>query len=75
MHTVSTSQGVLTLTSHSAVAGPISASARTSLETQLRALFSRLAERVSSIEAGEPDYLISNFINGIKRMPVSVSPQ
>jgi cytochrome P450 len=41
--------------------------------TQLRALFSRLAERVSSIEAGEPDYLVSNFINGVKRMPVKVT--
>ena len=41
--------------------------------TQLRALFSRLAERVVSIESGEPDYLVSNFINGIKRMPVKVS--
>jgi cytochrome P450 len=41
--------------------------------TQLRALFSRLAERVSSIEAGEPDYLVSNFINGIKRMPAHVT--
>ena len=41
--------------------------------TQLRALFSRLAERVSSMECGEPDYLVSNFINGIKRMPVKVS--
>jgi cytochrome P450 len=41
--------------------------------TQLRALFSRLAERVSSIETGEPDYLVSNFINGIKRMPANVT--
>jgi cytochrome P450 len=40
---------------------------------QLRAVFSRLAERVASIEAGEPDYLISNFIHGIKRMPVRVT--
>jgi cytochrome P450 len=40
---------------------------------QLRSLFSRLAERASSIECGEPDYLVSNFINGIKRMPVKVS--
>jgi cytochrome P450 len=40
---------------------------------QLRALFSRLAAKVSSIECGEPDYLVSNFINGIKRMPVKVS--
>ena len=40
--------------------------------TQLRALFSRLAERVLSIETGKPDFLVSNFINGIKRMPVRV---
>jgi len=37
-------------------------------------LFSRLAERVRTIEAGEPDYLISNFVDGIKRMPVTVTP-
>jgi cytochrome P450 len=41
--------------------------------TQLRALLSRLAQRVSSIETGEPDYLVSNFINGIKRMPASIT--
>ena len=41
---------------------------------QLRGLFSRLAERVRTIEAGEPDYLISNFVDGIKRMPVTVTP-
>lgn len=40
--------------------------------TQLRALFSRLAERVLSIESGKPDFLVSNFINGIKRMPARV---
>jgi cytochrome P450 len=40
---------------------------------QLRSLFSRLAQRVSSFECGEPDYLVSNFINGIKRMPVKLS--
>jgi cytochrome P450 len=39
---------------------------------QLRALFTRLSERVSAIDAGEPDFLVSNFINGIKRMPVTV---
>jgi cytochrome P450 len=41
--------------------------------TQLRALFSRLAERAVAIEAGEPEYLKSNFVNGIKRMPVLVT--
>jgi cytochrome P450 len=35
---------------------------------QLRVLFSRLADRVQSFEAGEPAYLVSNFIHGIKRM-------
>ena len=40
---------------------------------QLRALFARLSDRASTIEAGEPDFLVSNFINGIKRMPVTVT--
>jgi cytochrome P450 len=39
---------------------------------ELRALFTRLAERATSIEVGEPDYLVSNFFNGIKAMPVRV---
>jgi cytochrome P450 len=42
---------------------------------QLRALFTRLAERVTNIEVGEPDHLTSNFSNGIKRMPVSLTPR
>ena len=41
---------------------------------QLRAVFTRLVERVSSIEVGEPAYLTSNFIHGVKRMPVTVTP-
>jgi cytochrome P450 len=40
---------------------------------QLRALFSRLALRAKTIEVGEPAYLISNFVNGIKRMPVTIT--
>jgi cytochrome P450 len=43
--------------------------------TQLRALFTRLVERAATIEVGVADYLISNFVNGIKRMPVTVSPR
>ena len=39
---------------------------------ELRGLFSRLTERVASIEAGEPRYIVSNFFNGIKGMPVKV---
>jgi cytochrome P450 len=42
---------------------------------QLRALFNRLADRVIAIDAGEPAYLTSNFSNGIKRMPVRVTPR
>lgn len=42
---------------------------------ELRALFTRLAERVASIEVGEPSYLASSFFNGITRMPVKVMTQ
>jgi cytochrome P450 len=42
---------------------------------ELRALFARLAERVTSIEVGEPSYLASSFFNGITRMPVRVMTQ
>ncbi|MFL5826732.1 MAG: cytochrome P450 [Thermoleophilaceae bacterium] len=37
--------------------------------TQLRCIFSELLTRLPDIEAGEPEYLMGNFINGIKRMP------
>jgi cytochrome P450 len=40
---------------------------------QLLALFRRLSVRVASFEVGEPAYLLSNFIHGIKRMPVTVT--
>ena len=42
---------------------------------QLRAVFTRLVERAASVEAGAPDYLTSNFVHGIKRMPVTVTPR
>ncbi|MBL7550725.1 cytochrome P450 [Frankia sp. AgB1.9] len=41
--------------------------------SQLRALFTRLAERAETIEAGQAAYLTSNFVNGIKRMPVTIT--
>jgi cytochrome P450 len=41
---------------------------------ELRAVFSRLAERVEGFTAGEPDHLTSSFVNGIKRMSVEVTP-
>jgi cytochrome P450 len=39
--------------------------------TQLRALFHQLFERVPKLEVGDPEYLVSNFISGIKRLPCS----
>jgi cytochrome P450 len=39
---------------------------------ELSALFSQLAERVTAIEAGEPSYIVSDFFNGIRDMPVRV---
>ena len=39
---------------------------------ELSALFARLAERVTAIETGEPSYIVSDFFNGIKGMPVKV---
>jgi cytochrome P450 len=41
---------------------------------QLKALFSELLTRLEGIRVGEPEYLTGNFINGIKRMPVSFTP-
>jgi cytochrome P450 len=40
---------------------------------QLRALFSCLARQAVELDAGEPAYLVSNFVNGIKRMPVTIA--
>jgi cytochrome P450 len=42
--------------------------------TQLRSIFGELLSRLPDIEAGEPEYLVGNFINGIKRMPCSFTP-
>ncbi|HTK62280.1 MAG TPA: cytochrome P450 [Pseudonocardia sp.] len=43
--------------------------------TQLRALFDEILRRVPDFAVGEPEYLAGNFINGIKRLPVSVKPR
>jgi cytochrome P450 len=40
---------------------------------QLRAIFEQVLHRLPGIEVGEPEYLTSNFINGIKRLPVRQS--
>lgn len=43
---------------------------------QLKAILSELFRRLPDIEAvGEPDYLTSNFINGIKRQQVRFTPE
>ncbi|MHC5794835.1 cytochrome P450 [Lacisediminihabitans sp. FW035] len=42
-------------------------------KAQLRALFSEILEKLPAIEVGEPEELYSEFINGIKRLPVKVS--
>ena len=40
--------------------------------TQLKALFTELLTRTPAIEAGEPEYLESAFIQGIKRLPCTI---
>ncbi|MDN5915173.1 MAG: cytochrome P450 [Pseudonocardia sp.] len=39
---------------------------------QLRSLFGELLTRVPDLQVGEPEWLAGNFINGIKRLPVTV---
>lgn len=39
---------------------------------QLRALFSQILTKLPSMEVGEPEYLRSDFINGVKHLPVVV---
>jgi cytochrome P450 len=40
--------------------------------TQLRQVFAELLERAPTLTLGEPERLVGNFINGIKRMPYSL---
>ncbi|OBI45957.1 cytochrome [Mycobacterium kyorinense] len=41
-------------------------------KTELRHLFHELLTRLDRIEFGEPDFLYSNFVHGIKRVPAFV---
>ena len=41
-------------------------------KTQLKAIFNELVHRVPELTVGEPDYLLSNFVHGIKRMPCTL---
>jgi cytochrome P450 len=43
--------------------------------TQLRSVLTELLTRVPDIEVGEPEPLVGNFINGIKRMPCRFTPR
>jgi cytochrome P450 len=43
-------------------------------ELEVRVFFEEFLERVDSFSVGEPDRLRSNFIRGIKHLPVEVSP-
>ena len=42
--------------------------------TQLRAILVELLRRLPDIEAGEPEPMVGNLINGIKRMPCRFTP-
>jgi cytochrome P450 len=43
---------------------------------EIRVMFEDLISRIDSVElTGEVDYLRSNFVHGIKRMPVKVNPR
>jgi cytochrome P450 len=42
---------------------------------QLKALFTELLTRLPDLEVGEPEPLVGNFINGIKRMPCTFTPE
>jgi len=42
-------------------------------KTQLRAIFNELLNNTDRIEIGEPDFLVGNFINGVKHLPARVS--
>jgi cytochrome P450 len=42
---------------------------------EIRVMFEELLRRLPDVEvSGEPEYLQSNFIHGIKRMPVQFTP-
>ncbi|QJY48037.1 cytochrome P450 [Pseudonocardia broussonetiae] len=41
-------------------------------KAQLRALFGQILSKLPAMQVGEPEYLRSDFINGVKRLPVVV---
>ncbi|GAB3020331.1 cytochrome P450 [Mycobacterium bourgelatii] len=43
--------------------------------TMLRSLLTEVYTRIPDIDAPEPDFLVANFINGIKRLPATWTPE
>jgi cytochrome P450 len=41
-------------------------------KAQLRSLFSEILTKLPHMEVGEPENLVSEFINGVKHLPVRV---
>jgi len=39
---------------------------------QLRAIFNELLFRVPTLQLGEPEYLVGNFVRAVKRMPYTI---
>jgi cytochrome P450 len=42
-------------------------------KAQLRALFSNILTKLPRMEVGEPEYLYSEFINGVRHLPVTIN--
>jgi cytochrome P450 len=42
-------------------------------KAQLRALFSNILTKLPAMEVGEPEYLYSEFINGVRHLPVTIN--
>ncbi len=43
--------------------------------TMLKSLLTEVYTRIPDIDAPEPDFLVANFINGIKRLPATWTPE
>ncbi len=43
--------------------------------TTLKSLLSEIYTRIPDIEAPEPDFLVANFINGIRSLPAEWTPE
>ena len=41
-------------------------------KAQLRALFQQILTKLPDMEVGEPEYLVSDFINGVRHLPVTI---